>query len=113
MLLELLAGILPEGILDNFKVTNVNKGPEYLEIWLEEKYLLAGFEKGIKVHSKGFHKTIIIKDFPIRDRSVLLHVRRRRWENANTGEELKRDLDLVAKGTRMTKEFADFLKGIY
>lgn len=112
MFLELLASILPEGILDNFKVTDVKKGAQFLEIHLEEKYLLEGFEEGVKVHSKGFHKDIVIKDFPIRDRCVLLHVRRRRWENAQTGEEIKRNLGLVAEGTRMTKEFAAFLKGI-
>ena len=113
MLLGLLDSILPEGILDNFKVTKVEKGEKYLEIHLEEKYRLDGFEEGIKVHSKGFHKSITIKDFPIRDRAVLLHVRRRRWENALTNQEIKREITLVADGTRMTTEFADFLKGIH
>jgi tRNA A58 N-methylase Trm61 len=43
---------------------------------------------------------------------VYLHIKRRRWTNKTTGEIIKRDWLLVAKGTRMTQEFAAFLKEI-
>jgi tRNA A58 N-methylase Trm61 len=43
---------------------------------------------------------------------VYLHIKKRRWTNKVTGEIVKRDWNLVAKGTRMTQEFAAFLKEI-
>ena len=43
---------------------------------------------------------------------MYLHIKRRRWTNKANGEIIKRDWTLVAKGTRMTQEFATFLKEI-
>ncbi|WP_457766487.1 ISAon1 family transposase N-terminal region protein, partial [Elizabethkingia meningoseptica] len=40
------------------------------------------------------------------------HVKRRRWTDKSSGEFLQRDWQLVSKGTRMTKDFAGFLKKI-
>jgi hypothetical protein len=51
---------------------------------------------------------ITIQDFPLRGKFVYLHIKRRRWTNKTTGEIIKRDWLLVAKGTRMTQEFAAF-----
>ena len=62
--------------------------------------------------SKGFLDEITIQDFPLRGKFVYLHIKRRRWTNKTTGEIIKRDWALVAKGTRMTQEFAAFLKEI-
>jgi hypothetical protein len=41
---------------------------------------------------------------------VLLHIKRRRWLNEDTGKVVFRNWDMIAQGTRITKEFADFLK---
>ena len=43
---------------------------------------------------------------------MYLHIKRRRWTNKANGEIIKIDWTLVAKGTRMTQEFAAFLKEI-
>jgi len=43
---------------------------------------------------------------------MFLHVRRRRWLIESSGQVISRDWDTVAKGTRLTKDFAIFLKGI-
>ena len=67
----------------------------------------------VKLVSKGFHKVSIIQDFPIRDKAMFLHVKRRRWYSESTGKTVERDWETVAKGTRLTKEFATFLKGIF
>ena len=60
----------------------------------------------------GFHKEVTIQDFPLRGNSVYLHVKRRRWLDRRTNEIVQRDWGLVAQGTRMTTEFAAFLKEI-
>lgn len=112
---QLIAALLPEGILEYFDVTQVQKDPKGLYIHLEEKNSLPKEfqdQKEVQYHSKGFFPQVTIQDFPIRGQKVLLLVKRRRWENPSTGETVSRDWDLVQKGTRLTAEFAAFLKGI-
>ncbi|WP_444544489.1 ISAon1 family transposase N-terminal region protein [Salinimicrobium marinum] len=53
-----------------------------------------------------------MQDFPLRGNTVYLHVKRRRWIDKDTGQVVQRDWNLVAQGTRMTNEFAAFLKEI-
>jgi hypothetical protein len=50
-----------------------------------------------------------IKDFPLRDKNVVLHIRRRRWIDP-AGKSNSRRWDLTAERTRYSKEFAHFLK---
>jgi hypothetical protein len=54
-----------------------------------------------------------LQDFPLRGRKVYLNVRRRRWYLVDTSTYVHRDWTLVATGTRMTQEFASFLKGLH
>jgi hypothetical protein len=54
-----------------------------------------------------------VNDFPIRGKSLLLDIRRRRWIDKKTGEYIHRDFHIVADGTRLTQEFATFLKGLH
>lgn len=112
---QLIAALLPEGILDYFELTQVQKDQKGLYLHLEEKNSLPKElqeQKDQVYHSKGFFPQVTIQDFPIRGQKVLLLVKRRRWENPSTGETVSRDWDLVQKGTRLTAEFAAFLKGI-
>lgn len=55
---------------------------------------------------------ITVQDFPIRGHQVFLHIKRRSWMSETSGKVVYRDWDLVAKGTRLTSEFASFLKEI-
>ena len=43
-------------------------------------------------------------------RKMSFHVKRRRWIEVETGKSVSRRWDLVAEGTRFSKEFAAFLK---
>lgn len=45
--------------------------------------------------------------FPINEYRSILHVRRRRWKDAE-GKSVSKDWQLVADGTRYSKEFAAF-----
>ena len=58
---------------------------------------------------------VSITDFPIRDHMVILVLRRRRWTDYRTGKSfsIPLDIDIAAKGSRYSKEFADFLKDTY
>lgn len=66
-----------------------------------------------KLTSKGFHSPIVIQDFPIRNKPLFLNIKRRRWLIESSGKVVSRNWDTVAKGTRLTKDFATFLKGLF
>lgn len=104
---------LPEGMLDYFEVITAEKFEDQFVISLKEKNLHPGEFIGQKLISKGFFEEITVKDFPIRGRACFLKVKRRRWLNEDMNKVVSRDWELVAKGTRMTKEFAAFLKEMH
>jgi hypothetical protein len=104
--------ILPEGVSDYFEMTHYTKENKRLNIFLEEQNVIPEEYQGQKLLSKGFFDAITLQDFPIRGMQVYLHVKRRRWLNQDSDKVVYRNWDLVAKGTRITQDFADFLKGI-
>lgn len=104
--------LLPEGVLAYFAVTKFTESQAAIDLYLEEKNQKPEEFQSDKLVSKGFFDEITIQDFPIRGRSVFLHIKRRRWLNERTGDTVFRNWTMVAKGTRMTTEFASFLKAI-
>lgn len=103
--------LLPDGILTYFEVTQADRTSTAILIYLDERDLSAEERKDNHLQSKGFYPPASIHDFPVRGKSLILHVRRRRWLDLDTGNPYMRDWELVAKGTRLTQEFASFLKG--
>ena len=81
-------------------------------MYLKEINLIHKEYGPFKLSSKGFLDEITVQDFPIRGNQVYLHITRRRWLNEDTGKVVFRDCNLVADGTRVTQEFASFLKDI-
>jgi hypothetical protein len=112
---ELVAAFLPQGILEYFELTDFKKQDTGLYIHLEEQNILPQEfkDQGHLYHSKGFYPQITLQDFPIRGQKVFLLIKRRRWEHQQTNEVVQRDWHLVQKGTRMTAEFAAFLKEVF
>ena len=108
--LTLMKLILPELIEEYFELTAHKKDGETLHLYLRELNTMPEEYKANKLISKGFFEEITIQDFPIRGYKVFLHITRRRWLNEDTGKVVYRDWDLVAQGTRITKDFAAFLK---
>ena len=107
---QLLSLILPSGLLDYFEIKSVRDIKVGYEVLLEEKSDIPTeyINKPMRCH--GFYPEQTIHDFPIRGKVFDLIVKRRRWLNTTTKEVVSRDWELVAKGTRFTKEFASFLK---
>ena len=101
--------ILPEGLLDHFDITEVSAKDSQVCITLSEGNLAPTHIKG-KLHSKGFYPSITLTDFPVRDKELQLIVRRRKWEEVSTGKIVKKDWDLIFKGSKYTIEFGAFLK---
>lgn len=112
MEIELARYLLPLGILEYFEIVSDKSSKEKIHFYLEEKNVLPQEYQSEISHSKGFLPEITIEDFPLRGKTVLLHIKRRRWTVVNTGKVIKRDWNIIAKGTRITNEFASFLKDI-
>ena len=110
---SLIKLLLPEGILDYFDVKHVSTTDGVINIYLEELNSIPAEFQGHKLTSKGFFEEIKVQDFPIRGKTSYLYIKRRRWLNESTGDTVYRDWELVAKGTRLTKDFAAFLKVIH
>lgn len=110
--IELLKLLLPDYLVEYFDVTNFEKKGEELHLFFEEKNLFPAEFGSVKHSSKGFFDEIIIQDFPIRGLHAFLHIKRRRWLNHQNGKVEFRNWNLLSKGTRMTSEFASFLKEI-
>lgn len=108
--LPLVEYLLPDFILTYYQLTRVESASEVLHLH-EKNYEQATAEKR-DLLSKGFLPQITIQDFPIRDKRVFLHIKRRRWLTTKTGNVETRDWSQVAQGTRMTTDFAAFLKEI-
>jgi hypothetical protein len=113
--LKAIAGVvLPTQILDYFTVVGLEQTETEIHISLDELQDKA-LSDDIHFESKGFMDAVNVTDFPIRDHKVILKIRRRRWTDIRTGKSfsLPIDLDIVAKGTRYSKEFGAFLKETY
>lgn len=109
---DLVRLILPEEVFEYFEILKVETEAKKVNTYLDEKFLKPEGYELVKLASKGFHNTSVIQDFPLRDKAVYLHVRRRRWYCESTGKTVEREWGAVAEGTRITRGFAAFLKGL-
>ena len=120
--LSMLASlVLPPSILDFFDVTGMDvevvdpkPGDFYTQvvhIYLDEKDNRTDTFKELRPN--GFTEPTAIEDFPIRDRKMVLHVRRRRWLDKENHNVIINPYPLVHEGTRYSEEFAAFLKEMY
>ena len=106
--------VLPSQILDYLTIVGVEQTKTEIHISLDER-MNKELSDDIHFESKGFMEPVNVTDFPIRDHKVILRIRRRRWTDTRTGKSfsIPIDLDVVAKGTRYSKEFGAFLKETY
>jgi len=121
--LSLLSLILPEGILDYFDIVGFDKKAikhvlyeNRLTIYLEEKKQIPSKYKGCKHKASGFMEPRIIEDYPVRDNLLSLSLKRRRWDVLQDEKWIKVSREwgeFIAQGTRISKEFAAFLKEIH
>ena len=109
--------LLPDGMLDFFDVVRIDEEPlpqekvyrgGILHIYLDEQDNRTKAQSSLSAN--GFTEATLINDFPIRDRKVVLHVRRRRWLDAEGHNVVLNVYNLATQGTRYSEEFAAFLK---
>lgn len=111
-----LSLFLPESLLNHFDIEVVQELGEVshkrmiYHIHLTEKNELPNGYSKDNFESKGFYKPKIIQDFPIRGKAVYLVVKRRRWRDKDTRQEIKSDYSFIAEGSKLTDELSAFLK---
>ncbi|MCP4259867.1 MAG: hypothetical protein GY774_20500 [Planctomycetes bacterium] len=116
----IISFFLPEGMIDWFEVVNIkeesNTGTaqadvlykSVLNIYLDERDNRTVKDLGLKPN--GFTEVTVIKDYPIRNRKVLLHVRRRRYLDADNRNIILNQYPLTSDGTKVSVEFGLFFK---
>lgn len=109
----LIKFLLPKELTDYFTIEGLREDGRNIELFIEENNIPPEGYNQEELLSKGFHSPITIQDFPLRDRPVYLNIRRRRWEVKSTKKIISRDWNAVAHGTKLTQEFADFLKELF
>jgi hypothetical protein len=114
---ELIKYFLPKDILSHYIITKVSEildkesQAAVLRIELEEINKIPEGYDASQYESKGFYSIKEIQDYPIRDKAVLLAVKRRRWRNKkNKDEEIHSAYTFIAEGARITQDLSDFLK---
>ena len=111
--------LLPKNILKFFDVTGIKEehtntvdqtGTEIVILHISLDELDNREQLGLDLKPNGFTESREVTDFPIRDHKVVLHVRRRRWLDADGHNVVFNNYELAAAGTGYSKEFADVLK---
>ena len=110
---DLLWAMLPEGLAEFFDLKEFEKTENRFRIVLAERNIVPA-ELPDEYRGKNIINTvlddIIIDDFPIRGRKGEIMIKRRSWKFEGVDTMLKRDIPICAPGTKLEKEFADFLK---
>lgn len=109
---ELLWAMLPDGLEKYFEIERYEKTDKTFRIVLLEKNevpLLPDEYRGKNIINNVI-KPITVDYFPIRGRKGEIVLKKRYWKFEGVDEWYKRDINICATGTKLEKEFADFLK---
>lgn len=118
--MNVLSLLLPEGILEWFEVTRIEEKandkakddlekhlyPKVLHVYLDEILTEEASEKGLRPN--GYTEATTVNDYPVRNRKLMLHVRRRRYQDRTGKNVLLNRYKASEDGTRMTVEYGIF-----
>ncbi len=112
LLAEITELLAPGEINKNFEVVTVNEKKESITITFVE--MANRTPQGLKwkdAELDGFPSSIGFQTVPLKDKTVDLSVKRRRWkERGKTDKSYHNTYNLHRQGMKTTNEFADFLK---
>ncbi len=119
ILFQLASLVLPSDMLLYFDIVRIEQGTEMIgketiptvHIYLDELDNREHMPEHIELRPNGYTEHTTIADFPLRNKKLLLHVRRHRWLDADGHNYLIKVMDLLAPGTSLSPEMAAFLKG--
>lgn len=109
---ELAWAMLPEGLERYFDIESFEKSDWHFRIILVEKNIVPELPeeyRGKRVINSVLN-SLTVDDFPVRGRKGELVLKRRSWKFEGIDKMLTRRIEFCAEGTKLGKEFADFLK---
>ena len=123
LLYGVLSLMLPDGILDHFDIVKLEEEAvpppddgsytpynRRVHLYLDEQDTRTPGERH-SLRPNGFTEYASVTDYPVRDRLLTLHMRRRRYTGQDGKNTVPCIFPLKARGTGISPEFAAFLKG--
>jgi hypothetical protein len=105
--------MLPDGLDAFFDVESFEKTDQIFRITLAEKNIIPG-NLPERYRGKRVINTVLrpmtVDYFPLKGRKAEIILKRRWWQFEGGDIMLHRDIPVCAEGTKLEKEFADFLK---
>ncbi len=107
----LLKLMVPEVIVTHFDLKEIIEKPSSITLMFEEKPdRIPKALEGEDVSLDGYMNKVELQTFPLKDKTVYLAIRRRRWKKKGEKQSYSNSYDLHIEGMKTTKEFGDFLK---
>ena len=109
---ELLKLIVPNEITDNFDLIEIVEKTNMITLSFEEKTIwIPKALVGKEVVLDGYLNQLELQTFPLKDKTVYIALRRRRWkEKGDNKQSYSNTYELHVEGMKTTKEFGAFLK---
>ena len=109
---ELLKLIVPKEITDNFELIEIVEKTNMITLSFEElTSRIPNPLRGKEVVLDGYLNQLELQTFPLKDKTVYIALRRRRWkEKGNNKQSYSNTYELHIEGMKTTKEFGAFLK---
>lgn len=109
---ELLKLIVPKEITDNFELIEIVERTNMITLSFEE--ISSRIPKpliGKEVVLDGYLNQLELQTFPLKDKTVYIAIRRRRWKEKGANKQsYSNTYELHVEGMKTTKEFGAFLK---
>jgi len=109
---ELLSLIAPKEVTDNFQLIEIAENETVITLYFEELETKIPPElQGKEVVLDGYLNKLELQTFPLKDKTVFLAVRRRRWKEKGTADKsCCNNYNMHIEGMKTTNEFGAFLK---
>ena len=107
---SLLRVVFPSWLFDYFDFIKLLEAESQMDVYLDEKKIIPDEYKSRPYRSHGYTDTLTIQDFPLRVKSIFLHLRRRKWLLLDMQQIITVKYDIAYDDTKLTNEFVAFLK---
>lgn len=104
--------IVPKEITDNFELIEIVEKTNMITLSFEElTSRIPNPLRGKEVVLDGYLNQLELQTFPLKDKTVYIALRRRRWkEKGDNKQSYSNTYELHIEGMKTTKEFGAFLK---
>jgi hypothetical protein len=91
---DLLSLLLPELLVNHFEITAFKTENKDIHISFIENKTTPKEETNRILVGNGFHDELTIQDFPLRGKTVFVHIKRRSWRDKQTNKQTNKQVNL-------------------